>query len=311
MNRLCAYLLAAANCVVLAQAAERTPVLHIEREFFAERLGPGIPQFGGGLIASDDFHTSMVWTTDMAGRTLTEATLALPGVKRFQIAQAAAGPDGGIAVAASAVGAGEQWSSVIVWVGKAGHLVRVVKTSPYAVFSLAFAPDGSLWTAGRVRDEASRTAPEHDVIRRYDSQGRVIQSLLPKTQFGAPPRLDPCKNCWFVPGEGQMSVLFPRTNDWIELSLDGRVLKRIKIAPPAADFERLTAATLGGQVYISGQITGRKGPRVFRLDQATGELAPVEFAAPMTSERISSLLGAAGDRLLALGDRRFMLFRAE
>ena len=100
MNRLCAYLLAAANCVVLAQAAERTPVLHIEREFFAERLGPGIPQFGGGLIASDDFHTSTVWTTDMAGRTLTQATLALPGVKRFQIAQAAAGPDGGIAVAA-------------------------------------------------------------------------------------------------------------------------------------------------------------------------------------------------------------------
>jgi hypothetical protein len=94
------------------------------------------------------------------------------------------------------------------------------------------------------------------------------------------------------------------TNEWIEVSLSGRLLGRWKAAAPP-DVSIIGAAlTPTGHVYLSG-IRSRQAAAspltltaAFRFEKHAGRLLPVDIVRVAAADRAALLLGNDGDRLV-------------
>jgi len=243
-----------------------------------------IPRYANGyLLAYDLQGVIRSWSYGSNGQLVTQERIALPGVDRFAIKDLTAAADGTMAVTGTAWG-GEGLVSVIVWIDRAGHLLRAVRTTPFAPFRVVFDREGMLWAVGRVHDADSREAPDYDLLRRYDPQGRLIQTLLPRSGF---PRggKHPAFESFLVTAPDRVGLYCVTAGEWIEVSLRGELLGRWR-APRAVPDTGITGAALtsSGALYVSAQ---RMGPtqeeiQLLRLDKRSGELVPaVEIATPL------------------------------
>jgi len=90
------------------------------------------------------------------------------------IRDVAATPDGKLVIAASALSSNRQLAAVMLWLGQAGQIERVVRTSPFFASHIAVAADGTLWAADKVGDAEFKDTQPHEILRQYDQQGRQV-----------------------------------------------------------------------------------------------------------------------------------------
>lgn len=264
--------------------------------------GQPIPRYKGGFLVAYDSDHSTMRAFDPSGALVAEAKLALPGAVAARIRDVAVAPNGDFVAAASAQSASGAISSVIAWVDRGGRLVRAVRTSPFAAARIAFAGDGTLWAAGRVHDEQFKPVPNHDLVRVYDSQGRLVGSLLPSGSFSAGQQ-HPAAEAFLASGKDRMGLYSAAAAEWVEMSLSGEILGRWRTAalPEGASLIGV-GLTSSGDVYLGGFIrpsspSGNENDRppgsvLYRLNKSDGSLSAMD-ASPLVGARKDALLLAA------------------
>ena len=262
----------------------------------------------GYFVSADAMHNTVsAYRSD--GQVMFDRTLEIPGVYHLQIRYAAVSPEGWVAVSAGAYSEDAAHVSVLIWVRPDGTVARAVRTSPYAPNQMVFAPDGSLWTLGRLKTaDNNGDVPDGAVMRHYDRNGQKIGEALPLSGFPAmhetrTARYPPAAPFWeavIFPGLDRLGLFCPGMTEYIELSWDGAVLGRWRTAPISED-SPVWAAAFGKE----GAVVALVGATSRTLDKGTGNFIPMETG----SERIGNLAGGDGTRLLFRTDTgKYMWF---
>lgn len=297
-------LLAGCAMAISAPLVKQEATVAIPRDFTGQRL----PRFKNGLVLVYDFNLAKVWAYDRTGKTLLSLSLSVPNTVRMHITDIAAAPDGTVAVSASAFDGDGNGAPVIFWISPAGAVTRIVRLAPFSASRVVFANDGSLWAAGRIyRQEGVRfeTAPEYDVLRHYDSQGRLLGSVVPNTTFASAPQ-NPALYSFLIGGQNRIGFLSLDAKEYVEVSLSGKMLGDWKIhtsLPFHVGDVMGAALTASGSVFLSlpphpDLNTPYQGPPLYKLDKASGALQPADLSVDTPVTKPSVLIGGDGDKLV-------------
>ena len=279
--------------------------------------GP-IPRFENGLVLSFDRELQTVWAFNRDGRSVATVKITLPETERFSIKEAAVAPDGKLAVTGTAHGRDGKTTATIVWADRTGAVAKVVRTSPFTAFHIAFAGDGTLWAVGRVHDERLESQAGHDVMRQYGQDGRLRKTVLPDNTFPpAASKRHPCYESFLVAGGDRIGLYCATANEWVELSAAGEILGRFKAPVPAN--EAITGAALSpaGDLWISVQSKASglnphsQSTGIMRFDRKAREFKPAGISSSPPDPAMA-LAGSDGSELvLYRGEGTFHWFPVE
>ena len=229
--------------------------------------------------------------------TLSEATA-------IRIRDVAISPEGKVAAVASAQDRSGRSVSVIAWFGADGSQIRTVVTSPYAPFKVCFSSDGFLWAVGRVRTDSFQTVPVHDLVRRYDAGGKLVQAALSSAELPPAGVVHPGQGTLFVPAGDGISALLPSAGEWIEFGPALQVTRRIRAPLPTGLMVTGFGKTRDGSAVVQA-MTERSGesPRIILLSLAPASTEWKEMPIHDSFAR-SLLLGSNGSGNLVFWDKR-------
>ncbi len=279
------------------------------------------PKFDRGWFLVRDIDFSLMSIYDTSDKLVRRSHFSIPGATQNSIADIAASPGGGLIVAGGAITSEGQVANFLAWLSPAGVVQRVVRVSPFIPLRICAATDGSVWAAGKQADaERWREVQNHDVLRRFDPDGRLTNSLLPRGLFGVsdhPAHGRSTLSC----GPNQIGFFSIRANEWIEVSSGGELLGRWK--GPGLGQEAKTSGigmTADGTVYATAYSVLRPGSAnpgasLFRLEKSSGRWLPVSFGAvlgPDLSSHYAEIIGTDGANLvMASALPVFMAVRVE
>lgn len=266
--------------------------------------GQPIPRYEGGLLVAWNSDGSNVRAFDEIGAQVAAFRVSLPEATVLRVGDVAVTSSGQLILAVSAKNPEGQLASVLVWVDKSGKLLRAVRTSPFAAFQITSSADGCLWAAGRVYDAEFKEVPGHDILRKYDGEGRLVKSLLPRDSFRAS-HWHPARDSVLVAGVDRVGFYSMNASEWIEVRFSGEVSGRWHEAKLPADTILMGGAlTAAGEAYLSTYHTvdelGQQaaGTTLFRLDRSSGNWNPIGDCPVTGPWKGSYLLGASGNVLL-------------
>lgn len=262
--------------------------------------GRPIPTFQNGFVISFEPHTGDVWRFEQGGNRVGNVRLAIPDAFVERVTSAAAAPDGRVAILASAATSDGKLAPVIAWMDSAGNLAKIVRTTPFVAHRIAFAQDGTLWAVGHLfNEQGTADVPKHDVVWRFDADGRKMHSLLPSDSFS---RRWPSNTSWLTTNAGRVAVYFESTKEWAEIdNSSGKLVGRWSVSlPPAAQVGGI-ALTSSGLAIIAADVPDEQNANklgIYRLDRQSGRVTPIDFSE--LGGAYYSLLGADGDNAVLM-----------
>ncbi len=271
-----------------------------------EPRGTGVPIWSNGFfLAHQDNRTpgAKLVVFDRDGRAIRRIPLSFPDAVSIDLG---APPSGGyavsqkgrIAVTGSAASTDGRGTTFIAIIAPSGSVERVILTWPFSPFQVVFGPDETIWVAGRELGDRTRAPAPHDVLRHYDVNGRMIESMLRSDSFVSLDGRHPATEMCLVATHDRIGVYSVPGNEWVEVSPTGGLLGRWRM-PPLNNVDLVTglAMTRSGSIYLSVQLAHGANPPValYRLDRAALAWLPVDSRAV---ERPRPLLGADGDQLV-------------
>jgi hypothetical protein len=274
--------------------------------------GKPTPRFSNGFTIFYDPAVNAVLSYGSGGGLKTQVALSLPESSRLTFRDAVATRDGNLAIAASGSFEDQQkLVSIILWVSHTGNIDRVVRTPSFAPVRLVFAPDGNLWTLGKVYDETFKETPEHEVVRGYDQQGKLIKTLLPVQSFKNA-NMHPAAGSFLVANAEKVGMYSPTAREYVEFDVSGENVRRWTTPElPSKTVVLACGLTNRGDLYIGGVVKGKDGPVTYRLDRTSGDLAPIRLPDTAGASRVLSLLGTIDNDLVLyskpVGITRFSL----
>jgi hypothetical protein len=264
-----------------------------------------IPRFGAGLLLGYESFAPTIRAIDQTGLPVLTATLPLRDAPNARVRDLSAARDGCLVAAISLTGPSGGPSSALVWLHRDGTLRRLVHTSPFSAFRIVAAPDGAVWAAGRVHDAAFNEVPSHEILRRYDAEGRLTAALLTRDSL-RPSRQHPAEEARLALGPDRIGFFSATAQEWVEASLTGVLAGRWKTAPlPQRSIFSGAALDGRGVVFVSvyaptdpprGRVIGANA--LYRLDKSAGAWVPVEFPELFGPGKDACLLGSEGGRLV-------------
>jgi len=265
-----------------------------------------VPKVQNGFVVSFNPLIADVWLFDESGNRVNNVRLSIPNASLVRVTDAAASPDGRIAILSSAATAEGQLAPFIAWMDSSGRLDKVVRTTPFVAHRIVFAKDGTLWAVGHLyNDQHSTDVPKHDVVWQFGSDGRMLRSLLPSNSFSHP---FPSATSWLTASANTIAVYFERTSELVEIdSTSGKLLGRWTVPVPARSAGEIAGSVGGIALTSSGDvvmvISSEDEKRVarpgfFRFDRQSGTLIPLDTSKVAA---YTMLLGADGDRLVLMG----------
>ena len=249
-------------------------------------------------------HTGF-WVEHVARGVAVDQALTIPDTYRIGIAEpggVAVSFDGRIAVTATVTDREGRFSSVIAWLDMDGSLVRVVRTAPFAAKDIGFTADGSLWAIGMVKNHPREEKPVHDVMRQYDSEGRLVRTLLPRLSLSAGHR-HPTEEALLLTSRQYAALVSKSSKTWTLVSSEGIIVGSGALdLPEGLDFIVLGAVTDSGRLFVEGQWSAADGRRrplpLFEIDRNSGALQLTGTAAAFPGEAHKLLLGSEGENLV-------------
>ena len=122
-------------------------------------------------------------------------------------------------------GTSDEAGGFLTIVSPGGEGQRVVRTEPYVPFAVTIAHDGTIWTAGLLKDDSGRDvgdAASYLMIQRFDIQGTPLRGAVPRSTF---PGLEtPVGGSFFVSSKDRVGWGSPLAHRYMEFSLDGTLL---------------------------------------------------------------------------------------
>ncbi len=272
------------------------------------------PKFDRGLflVRDVDFSLMSVYRSSgepvksPSGELLRWSRFSLPDASQTSIADIAVSPAGALVLAGGARNADGQVANFLAWLSAAGAVERIVRTSPFLPLRICVTEDGSVWAAGRELDaERQKEIRNHPVLRRYDPEGRLTQSLLPREMFEVsdhPAHGGSTLTC----GSDRIGFYSQRANAWIEVSPDGELLGRwrgvaLDQATKAAGIGMTSDEAVYAAVHVSRPGSAEPRAALFQLDRSTGRWLSVSLESVLPSDPLSqyaTIVGTDGTSLV-------------
>ncbi len=262
--------------------------------------GKPAPRWENGKLLVREIERPKITWFGADGQRQGEASIFIEGAQSVLVVDAVASPQGTIAVSGGADDSAATGTQFIAWIDSAGHIQRVVRTSPFIAYRLDFDASGKLWALGRDLLAASvRPEAAHSVLRQYDSEGKLIREMLSNESFPLGERHHPALKGLLAVATGRVGIYSTSRREWVEVSAEsGEVLGRW--AGPPASVNSITV-TAGGTVYASAwEKQPSKRTAVFRFDRGAGRWQPVDLSQTLGQDhtRFGMLYGSEGELLL-------------
>jgi hypothetical protein len=267
--------------------------------------GRTIPKWSGGDLLALDYQSTaspVIRVFGRDGREILAVSLTVPQATTIVVAGFGRGSSGLIVACGRAIdGQGRQNAFLALLTPESGSQ-RLIALNDYYAERVAAAPDGTVWTFWHgVGDQF--TTP--DTLRHFDSNGKMIGSVLPGSTFSSRPALVDPHNELAV-SANRVALFAASDSRYIELSLDGSIETDVRITPLAKG-EKVTgfALTDTDHVFITSQVSARpRHHNLYSLDAQSGQLTMVAMPNNMTW-----VLGGDGNNVVGrTGSASFTLF---
>jgi hypothetical protein len=212
--------------VPLALIAQIQPVRTVTSQ--VQRIGnQPIPGFQNGYLYFVDYASVRAYSPE--GFPVPATVVQIPDAEKVWANGLAVDTDGGFAIGVS-YGASLQFGGIAFY-NKYGQPDGIVATGSYVPASLCFADDHSLWTFGRQRGPGDYMMVHHFGSDRKDAGQFLARSLFPKG-------LDPGMGHWqtrdIVVAQNRVGLFAfsgnnGNLNEWVELDLSGKLIRRLRL----------------------------------------------------------------------------------
>lgn len=253
----------------------------------------------------DDLGTPSFWVFDRSGRSLFNTAIQVPAADKLRIDDFAAAPDGTIWAAVHAISTTRQQSFFLARIDKDEQNTVIIQTASYRPCRVTVAPDGTVWTAGyeNSQDNADLLDNGRDVVRHFDSNGKLIGSTLPLERTG----IVRAMTGFLGATKDRIGWYSPYTNKpgtYVEFSPDMTVLNVYPVIAAPENVDYMVdgfALTPSGKVFARASSAVGKGlpPTLFTLDRSTKRWVPVGM--PPGSKYVPMLQGNDGEMLIFTG----------
>ncbi len=257
-----------------------------------------MPRYQAGYVSSRDSSMTSIWIDPVGsqGGEPVDHAIKLPESMRLSVSDVAVSYDGSVAVCSSAMDRDGRLASVIAWIGSDGSPTRIVRTSPFSPTGIGFTADGSLWAAGVEKISRSEWHPSHDVVRQYDSEGRLVRSLLSRADF-SDDQWHPAYAAQLVTSRHYVALVSRQTGAWTLISSAG-VVVRSGSTGLSGKFQIGTAAvTDSGRLFVSVKWPDDRYSTLFEVGSRPVRFSPAGFS---PRERIGLVVGSDGESLVFL-----------
>ncbi len=243
------------------------------------------------IYIDDDPGAPSIYVFDRSGTVKFSTLIQLPEIDRMRVDDFSAAPDGSVWAGGNATSKTGQESFFLAHIAPDGIDVNVIQTTPYSPVQLSVAPDGTVWTAGfalardgsgNTRDAAGHTHVDErqDVVRHFDSSGKLIVSAIPVSTVGyLRTRLgflaaNQDRLGWYSPTHGTGGA-------YVEFSPDLKVLHSYPVVPldSRGTLVEGFALTPSGRAFVK-IVHSREDGRpdvLYRLDRTANTWVPVDI----------------------------------
>ena len=209
--------------------------------------GEPVGVWSGGALLTIDGHSTgapVLRIYDSSGLEAERIGLQIPGGEGILLMshEFTRSATGYVAFAGTAYGDGDRAGGFLAIVSPDRTSQRVVRTEPNVSFAITFASDGTIWTAGLLKDDSGRDvgdAASYYMIHRFDIQGRPLGGAVSRSTFPGPET--PVGGSFFVTSKDRVGWVSPMAHRYMEFSLDGTLLASY---PFAFSLEDVSGAAL-------------------------------------------------------------------
>lgn len=230
-------------------------------------LGNGTPVgvwSGGAIVLVENSRSSapIVRAFDRNGQKVAELKLVIPGASLIKVhsGQFARGFDGSFAIAGHAYTTDSRGTSFVAWISADGTNQTIVRMSPYLVYSIAIAPDGTIWTVGGTETDSLAS---YDLVRRFDRTGKLLGSMIPNGSLKITDTkrfADAASNSFLASSTSNIAWYSEAAQIYILFGLDGSEIARTQTASPGVKMTLHGLALCDdGRAYIGSQLYALPG----------------------------------------------------
>jgi hypothetical protein len=304
-------------CVAICQAlaAQRLPhhTLDVQLDFSGREVRTTwvngyLPRFK----AAWEGARPVAWMLDRNGRTvITETEVWFPEALQAEIKAVTADVAGNLYASVRVFSKEKVGTGAISRLSPTGGPMLVIRTDDFLATNLAVTRSGQIWAFGLpiLLQPKRTTTEEYMTIERFDSGGRLIARMVPRSSFG--PNAIPNHNLGgghprFWGTTTRVGLYTPVTGRWLEFDAEtGRILLDMDASPPAgtdgvkATLVELAMTDSDNRVYafFTYAFPDQAHPRgLYELDRASGKWTRIPDRGP--SEEYRGLFGADGDDLI-------------
>lgn len=289
-----------------AQPSPRRVLKHeSERhELFPYPGGVFLPVWEGGALLYVEDNMSdvpVIFGIDRNGR-MERIDFSFPGGRYIGLLGLAGTRDGTIAAIGSAYDDEGRPVTFLARITPDRSRKIVTQLWPYAALAVTVLPNGEIWTVGYVKRRDNLGISEYNVLKRFDSSGKLLATTAVKARglLARAPWPDAAQHSLMKSSKDRVGWL-TNANEYIEFSFDGRELGRFEPPPgptPEA-FESTIALSDDDEVLVGT----RDGDclRVWSLDRQERAWKPVDLSRRKLTR--SAILGFDGDKVVVIDDR--------
>ena len=228
------------------------------------------------LVAENRLYAPLIRVFDREAKEISRFWLTIPEAGRIMVLNnaIARGPDGILAVVGRAFSTDSRGVGFLAIVSPDGQEQTIVKLYPFSPDTVTVAADGTIWVAGNTFIDGKPQRNE-DLIRRYDRSGKLIGSSVNWSSLGHPTRW-PATLSALVSSPDRVGWYSKYAQTYIEFSLDGREMLRLKTAHDASEVLHAALCDDGG-VFVSAIVNNHPSQNIkarwgiYVLDRERGE----------------------------------------
>jgi len=213
------------NAQVAPKQVDQTASKHAfthERDVETAFQWPYVPRWDGAFLVglmSNHSNGPVIVTIDRDGRR-DETLFTLQDAGHINLFDMAASSNGEIATIGDALG-GERGTTFVARISSDRKNQVVTRVWPYCPMVMTFAPDGTIWTIGHLKDEENTREVAYHVLRRFDPSGKLLGSTILSVKGDTSDQAS-----YLRASKDRVGWYCTRGGEYVEFSLDGTEIAR-------------------------------------------------------------------------------------
>jgi hypothetical protein len=233
-----------------------------------------VPRWDGDLLVGITGNNSsgpVIYTIDREGRK-EETLFTFADAGLIYVYEAAASSKGEIAVVGSAYTGDSRGTTFLARIAADHRSQTITRVWPYRAVVVTFAPDGTIWTVGDLKDEENTREIALNVLEHFDSAGKLLGSRTLAVKGWATAETS------YLHASRDRVGWFTRANEYLEFSMDGSEIARYD-GPEGATEREISGVAMSEENEVVAGRLGKGKAELVTLDRATRTWNPVSLSA--------------------------------